>query len=322
MTSAERPVGGLRRALAIVPGSVRRRVHFFRATWELRGRVPPLVAPEDPSLVVSLTSFPSRIRTVWATIATLLRQTHRPDVIVLVLAEEEFPDRRLPRMLRRMQQHGLEILWTPDETRGLKKLLPTRARFPDATIITADDDHHFEPEMVERLLAASQEHPGTIVGHRGWIVHFGPDGPLPYFAWVTAGKAGPDVPSDRVFLTGGAGALYPPLPELDRRLLDVSAAMRVTPTADDVWFWAASIAADVGRHCTGEVLARPNGLEGLSPSLFDVNKHDNDEQIAAAISHFSLDTWFRARGTVEPPYPAVDECERAPEPETRRPRPR
>ena len=42
----------------------------------------------DTRLIVSLTSFPARIKTVHQTINTLLRQTVKPDHIILWLSED------------------------------------------------------------------------------------------------------------------------------------------------------------------------------------------------------------------------------------------
>ena len=41
-------------------------------------------------VIVSLTSYPKRINTVWITIETLLRQSFKPDKIILWLATDQF----------------------------------------------------------------------------------------------------------------------------------------------------------------------------------------------------------------------------------------
>lgn len=46
-------------------------------------------------IVVSLTSYPARIDTVWLTIETLLRQSMKPDELILWLADEQFPSKDL-----------------------------------------------------------------------------------------------------------------------------------------------------------------------------------------------------------------------------------
>lgn len=43
-------------------------------------------------IIVSLTTFPARISTVWITIETIFRQEVMPDRIVLWLAKEQFPN--------------------------------------------------------------------------------------------------------------------------------------------------------------------------------------------------------------------------------------
>ena len=275
--------------------TLRQYVFFLRSTWALRRPVDPLPTNDDPRLIVSLTSFPGRIRTVWASIATVMRQTLRPDAIILVLADEEFPRRTLPRSLRRLERRGLRVLRTSENLRSHNKFLPARMAHPHATIITVDDDVLYEAETVERLVRSAAEHPNTIVGHRGWRVQWDERGPTPYFQWMRHGRADPSTHTDRVFLTGVGGILYPPGLPADEHLLDPLAAVRLTPTADDVWFWAASIASRTPRHCTGFAYGRSSGLEGMSRALLDTNRSANDVQIAAAIEHFGLTAWFEER---------------------------
>jgi hypothetical protein len=59
--------------------------------------------------IVSLTSFPARIEMVWITVESLLRQNFKPDAIILWLTNQEFPDKKIPESLMRMQAKGLEI---------------------------------------------------------------------------------------------------------------------------------------------------------------------------------------------------------------------
>src|SRR5262249_9632292 len=78
-----------------------------------RRRLAP--AEAGSGLVVSLTSHPSRIRHAWIAIETIFRQSRVPDRIVLVLGEDKFASRTLPRMLARQQRRGLEVLWVPHD---------------------------------------------------------------------------------------------------------------------------------------------------------------------------------------------------------------
>lgn len=65
--------------------------------------------------VVSLTSYPKRISTVWITIETLLWQSIKPDVIILWLADSQFDGvESLPRELLNLQKRGLSIRFCDD----------------------------------------------------------------------------------------------------------------------------------------------------------------------------------------------------------------
>ena len=85
------------------------------------------VAENPEKIVVSLTSLPQRINIVVKTIKTLLTQTKKPDVVVLWLAPEQFPDGEadLPQELLDLKQYGLTIDWYKD-IRSYKKIIPTR----------------------------------------------------------------------------------------------------------------------------------------------------------------------------------------------------
>ena len=64
---------------------------------------------EESSIIVSLTSFPERINTVWLTIVTLLSQTLKPKKVLLWLAKSQFEGIELPDNLKRLEKYGLEI---------------------------------------------------------------------------------------------------------------------------------------------------------------------------------------------------------------------
>jgi len=246
------------------------------------------LADDSSDIIVTLTTFPERITTVWATLQSILRQTVPVKAVVLVLAEDEFPRRHVPRTIRRLARDRIRILWIEKSMRSFGKLLPAKAAFPSATLVTVDDDVIYSRDMIERLVRASRARPHHIIGHRGWDPLLAADGPLTYGAWMTNGGAGPDSDPGLVFLTGVGGVLYPPGRQLDAVLLDFDTANRTAPTADDVWFWAAALAAEVPRYCTGEEYGSPNGLEGLSRNLYSTNQHRNDEQIAAVIDALDL----------------------------------
>lgn len=239
----------------------------------------------DLNLVVSLTSFPARIEHVWIAIESIFQQDLKPTKVVLVLSEEEFPTKSLPKTLRKQEARGLEILWTPKNTRSFKKLLPTREKYPDATIVTVDDDIIYEPWRLRKLVDVAKTRPGTIIGHRGWVVTKTNNGLAPYITWP---KAGPDTPSELCFLTSGGGVLYPPnLLPLDD-LLNIDLALQLCPLADDIWFWAIAKKAGVPSFCLGNHRTLPVRSLRSTPKLETENRLNggNDAQLAAIIESF------------------------------------
>ena len=106
---------------------------------------PPLPdpLPQDAPFVVSLTSFPPRIKHLWMVIDTLMRQTCRPAAINLVLCESEFPDRKLPSKLQRYTACGLRIMWVEENLKPHKKYYYSfleELAGKKRCVITVDDD--------------------------------------------------------------------------------------------------------------------------------------------------------------------------------------
>ena len=77
--------------------------------------------PRDEMYVLSLTSFPGRIDDVWIAVECLLRQTFKPDKIILWLAIGQFPDKVTPDSLKKLESRGLEVKFCEDDLRAHKK---------------------------------------------------------------------------------------------------------------------------------------------------------------------------------------------------------
>ena len=238
-------------------------------------------------VIVSLTSFPARIKHAWIPIETMFQQDCPPCKVVLVLSEEEFPTKAIPSRILQQKKRGLEIIWTKHNIRSYKKLLPTRMRYPDANIVTIDDDIFYEPWRLSQLIKAASDHPGTIIGHRGWEIKICHGNLAPYIQWPFADKT---THSQKIFLTGSGGIYYPPHFLTLDLLADIELALRLCPTGDDIWFWAVARKAGIPLHCLGN-----NGLRDIrrlrgSPSLTKSNRFQgkNDEQLDAVISYFGL----------------------------------
>lgn len=160
----------------------------------------------DGELIVSLTSYGDRINNVHIAIESILQQTLKPNRIILWLSKEEFCGKHIPIRLIEMTHRGLEIRYC-DNYLSYKKIIPTLTEFPEATIITLDDDLIYPRDLLEKLYYTHLNYPEDIVCARAHKIKFDKTGKiLPYNKWNhdTNDTCGIDL-----LPTGGAGCLYP-----------------------------------------------------------------------------------------------------------------
>lgn len=227
-----------------------------------------------PQVIVSLTTYPARINSVYKTISTLLHQTVKPDRVVLWLAEPQFPDKILPENLTRLQEFGLEIKWAEKDIRSFKKLIPSLKEFPEDIIITADDDIFYPENFVENLYNAYLENPEYIHANRAFIVKKKLNGRL-YIKSRNYQYNSSYLPSYKNELMSGYGTLFPPHALVDMATND-AVFMSVMPTNDDIWAWGMAVLNDK------KIMVNKNGyklklLEDRTVQQFalkDMNRND------------------------------------------------
>jgi hypothetical protein len=186
-------------------------------------------------LIVSLTSYPQRFKTLALTIKCLLSQTVAPDAVLLWIAEAD--REALPIDVLALQRAGLTIAYTQD-LRSFKKIIPALRQYPDAFIATADDDVYYWPTWLEELVDAYSPANRDILCHRVNRIRLGADGlPLPYSQWDFEYKGAEASPL--LFPTGVGGVLYPP-GHLHPDVLDQATFRALCPSTDDAWlYWMA-----------------------------------------------------------------------------------
>ena len=249
----------------------------------------------NPRIIVSLTSFPARIKDIHFTIYSLLTQSLKPDMVILWLGKDKFPNKEqdLPETLLQLQKHGLTIKWCKD-IRSFTKLIPALKEYPDDIIITVDDDIFYCPDTVEKLYESYLKNPEYIHCLRAHKVEFSSKGEiLSYNKWKKCIKT--SEPSYSNFLTGVGGVLYPPH-IFDDRIFDEKLFMKLAPRADDVWFWAMSvlchIKTKVVNYNNKDISVSPERDLGLNkePTLWSQNmlSDGNDPQIKAVMDYFKI----------------------------------
>lgn len=186
-------------------------------------------------IIISLTSHPGRIHSVQYTVKTLLLQTKKPDMVVLWLAEEQFPGGILPTELTSLEKHGLTIRWC-DDIKSYKKLVPSLKEYEDAIIITVDDDCYYPENLVKNLYISHLLHPKDIIANRITRIDYAGGS----FSWIPGGFDYHPGASFLNKLVGCGGVLYP-IGSVHPDVIEKEIFTELAPTSDDLWFWFMAI---------------------------------------------------------------------------------
>ena len=193
----------------------------------------------ESSVIVSLTSFPPRMDKIHLVIESILRQTTPPQKVILWLAKEQFDGISLPDSLLKLQKYGLEISYCED-LRSHKKYYPAMKAYPDATIITADDDMIYPERWIERLTETANKYPNTVICMQMRRILLSEEGQLlPYEQWPSH-VTGIDAPRFDLMPVGCLGVLYPP-GVMHEDIFDKDFFMSACRNADDLWLKAMSL---------------------------------------------------------------------------------
>ena len=212
------------------------------------GRILAFVMDMKPNIhketvIVSMTSFPAAIPYAVQAVRSLLEGSVLPDKVVLYLTFAQFGEEGLPQeLLALANSHPVfEIRDYERDIRSYRKLIPALRDFPDAVIVTVDDDVHYHKHMLRDLLRLHEQMPKAVLAHRAKLMKPG----KPYRKWrkyrwyhfllkrIHAGFTN--------IQTGVGGVLYPPH-SLKPDMLDADLFTQIAPTTDDIWFWAAAVA--------------------------------------------------------------------------------
>lgn len=267
-----------RKVARLIPDKFRTRIrHWHRLRVMLRKLQPDLQParglPHDlpGELIVSLTSFPARFGTLHLTVRSLVNQDVAADRVILWLAEGDLD--QLPFRVKRLRRKGLDIRPVPD-LRSYKKLVFALDAFPNAYIVTADDDVFYPPHWLGNLVSGAHE--GTdILCHRAHRIPGHDDVGLPPYAeweWDVADEAARR-PSRDLVPTGVGGVLYPP-GALHRDVTDERSFRELAPTADDLWFYWMARRAGTTHRKVGPVFDQLIWPGSQAESLYALNVVD------------------------------------------------
>ena len=251
----------------------------YRLTWS--GFT--LSKSPNQDVVVCMTSYPKRITHTWLALESLFRQSDTNFRLVLVLAVDQFPGKKIPRMLQRQVKKGLELLWVPRDGRSFDHIWPAYSAFSGCTVISVDDDKFFPPNLVQTLKEEAKARPGSIIGWRGWEIRPS-NGRVDFgVGWTRASR---QTQSGRLFMPPGNGSLYPPtaLPALTG---DYDLREAICPNADDVWYWAMARLISTPSYCLGAPNHRPVWRQSLTPALAELAP--GRKEFRNVLAHFDME---------------------------------
>ena len=247
--------------------------------------------PIAKGIIVSLTSYGSRLETVHLSIKSVLSQTLRPQAIALYLAESENEARITPQ-LKSLEQFGLRIVYGVTEYRSHNKYYYAFADYPSSSIITIDDDLLYPPDYIESFVRAQRVVGECVFARRTHKITLDSSGKLKkYCEWEGEWSSDDYVPRHSLLATTGHGSMY--IPEVIKKLeSDPRDFMKYSPSADDIWLKFVEVNAGI------KVVHVPNtcntpylipGTQDTSLTAYNVGDGGNDKAISLLMEHFNLE---------------------------------
>lgn len=240
-------------------------------------------------IIVSLTSYPLRFFKLHVVLESLLRQSLKPSRIVVWLAREEVPsESELPTKLRKLKKRGVEFRFVEKNYKPYNKLIHSLREFPNALIVTCDDDTVYTKDFLKGLYTAWLRNPECIVSYACKVmVRLSKREFAPYKSWPFADFKGPSL---ILFPLGYSGVLYPP-GSLSEEVFRDDIFLELSPYSDDIWFKAMALlkgtkAVMVSNRAIEFPTIRSVDRKGLHS--INVAKGLNDIQLKRVFDYFDL----------------------------------
>lgn len=190
-----------------------------------------------PKVIVSLTTYPARLKYVRQAIEPLFHQTVEPDEVQLWLSKDEFFFREsfADGELEKLAQCGVMVKWCEGNLKSHKKYFGVLQEYPDDLVITVDDDLIYPLTLIQSLLESHYLWPEAIIASRTHMVKTDERGDiLPYGEWLFEQHVACNVARHDLIATSGAGTLFPSRC-FDASVFDLGAITECAPLADDLW---------------------------------------------------------------------------------------
>lgn len=187
-------------------------------------------------IVVSFTSYPNRIKTVYKVVESLLDQTEKADDIVLWLSKLEFPKQceDIPQNLKKLiGKNGFHIEWIDENLKSHKKYF-YMLQNNEAVVITVDDDMYYSRSMVHTLMESYRNHPNAISARNASVILRRENYVAPYIEWESCTSEYMGIERMDLCAIGVNGILYPPYCA-DKKWFNKKIIENYAENQDDLW---------------------------------------------------------------------------------------
>lgn len=240
-------------------------------------------------VIVSMTSYPARIKYVSKVVESIRKQTVRPNKIIIWLAKEQFCDAENNALseLIATTSENVQICWC-DDLRPHKKYYYAMQEHPDSIIITVDDDVYYDDTLIENLLKSYMRFPYAVSAMRAHLITFDESGNIcAYNNWKRNVKV-TGFPSYALCATGVGGVLYPPH-SLSKEAFNLSEIKTICLNADDLWLKTMEVIAGTPVVVAGHV-SEVNNIKGSQTNaLWKQNDllNENDNQFLKILGKYN-----------------------------------
>ncbi len=260
--------------------------------YDLKHFDPEPLVPNDGStqVIVSLTTYGERLKTVDLAIKSILANTVRPNRIILWLDEQTKGE--LPRGLVELEEYGVEIRRGVENLQPHKKYFYTMKENPGAIIITVDDDAMYSRDTIASLLEGHRERPNCIIARRVHKITWDIDTEQidPYQEWGWEWRSSSEPRMD-LLATGVGGVLYPPRLLNYERLLDIEAIRSCCLRQDDLWLKVNEVLSGVPvawARCRRVLPLEIPDTQNSSLNFDNVHKGQNDVNLHSVLHNLGL----------------------------------
>lgn len=197
---------------------------------------------ENP-VIVSLTTIPSRINLVYKVIENVLyHQNVKIDKVILYVSD--IAENEIPISLKSLLSDDRFEICIVDDIGPHRKYFYTMQNYPNAIVITIDDDIYYPFDMISVLLKSYCKYPYAVSARRAHLIEFDENGNIkPYKEWKMCFTK-INEPTHALLATTGAGTLFPPFC-INQKLFDLEMIKKTCLKTDDLWLKVVEVLSNV-----------------------------------------------------------------------------